>query len=158
LRFVPRSPGQDWEDALAAAEESLGRPVGGDLAETWERLTDRATPLLEGPIELYTTREFCELSDEGTGITLTLFAHEAGLTAPFGHGEPKRVIGTLYALARIVQEETGWRGFDPQLNVGVDEIGPHLAESDYTDESDDDRSGFRFVQQWSSFGEGGELS
>jgi hypothetical protein len=47
LRFVPRSPGQDWEEALAAAEESFGqdRPSGGDLADTWDRLVERCQPV-----------------------------------------------------------------------------------------------------------------
>lgn len=162
LRFVPRNPGQDWEEALAAAEDSFGqdRTVGSELADTWERLVDRSRPLLEGPIELYLTREFRELSDEGTGITLTLFAYEAGLTAPYGHGEPKRLIATLFALARVIQEETGWRGFDPQLGVGLDEVRAGVAESQYATGSTgsaDDRSSMRFVQQWTSFGEGGEL-
>jgi len=159
LRFVPRSPGQDWEEALASAEESFSqdRHVGGDLVDTWERLVERCRPLLEGPTELYVTPEFRELSDDGTGITLTLFASEAGLTAPYGHGEPKRLIATLFALARVVQEETGWRGFDPQIGVGLDEVRAGVVESQYATGPGDDRSSMRFVQQWSSFGEGGEL-
>ncbi|HKA69623.1 MAG TPA: hypothetical protein VKG85_10950 [Actinomycetes bacterium] len=156
LRFVPHNPGQDWEETLAAAEESFGRdrPVGGDLADTWDRLVDRCRPLLDGPVELYLTREFRELSDEGTGITLTLFPTEAGLTAPYGHGEPKRLIATMFALAQVVQEETGWRGFDPQLGVGLDEVRAGVVETQYTTgPGGDDRSSMRFVQQWTTFGD-----
>lgn len=159
LRFVPRSPGQDWEEALAAAEESFGqdRPSGGDLADTWDRLVERCRPLLDGPIEVYLTREFRELSDEGTGMALTLFPTEAGLTAPYGHGEPKRLIATLFAVAQVVQEETGWRGFDPQLGVGLDEVRAGVVESQYATGPSGDRSSMRFVEQWTTFGEPGEL-
>lgn len=163
LRFVPRSPGQDWDVALAAAEDSSGRlrPVSGDQIEIWERLVERVRPLLEGPLELYTTPEFRELTDESTGIALTFFAQEAGLTTPYGHGEPERLIGTLYALARVVQEETGWRGFDPQLGVGVDDATAGVAAYEYATGSAGagDQSSMRFVKQWTAFGdEGGELS
>jgi hypothetical protein len=72
-------------------------------------------------------------------------------------GEPKRLIATLFAVAQVVQEETGWRGFDPQLGVGLDEVRAGVVESQYATGPAGDRSSMRFVEQWTTFGEPGEL-
>lgn len=80
LIFVPRSDDQSWEDALAAAEEadSDERPSG----ETWARLVVAARQVL-GEVSVCEGAHNYQLTHEPTGIQLSYYAKEAGITVPY---------------------------------------------------------------------------
>ena len=59
-----------------------------------------------------------ELSDEATGLQLSMFPGEIGLSVPYWYEGPEaeRMTETLRAVARVVEEATGLVAFDPQAN------------------------------------------
>jgi hypothetical protein len=127
IYFVRRDPGQSFADALDATEESYdGDP--GPLApaelEQWERIAARAGELLD-QVEEFGTANSRELSDAATGIQLSMIADEMTITVPSDRSDHDAVtlMEKVYALARVVEDETGLEGYDPQLQEPVTD--PH---------------------------------
>ncbi len=127
IYFVRRDPGQSFADALDATEESYDGdpgPLGSAELEQWERITTRAGQILDG-IEEFATQNSRELADSGTGIQLSMIADEVSITVPSQRPEQDAVslMAKVYALARIVEDETGLEGYDPQLQEPITD--PH---------------------------------
>ncbi|MEH0821490.1 MULTISPECIES: hypothetical protein [unclassified Micromonospora] len=128
LIFVPRSDDQSWDDALDAAEEAESdeRP----RAEAWARLVAAARQVL-GEVSVFEGAHNYELTHEPTGIQISYYADEAGITVPYWYrGEDARVIVTaLYQLGEAVQKVTGLPGYDPQLELPLSDAvaQPELA-------------------------------
>jgi hypothetical protein len=128
LIFVPRRDDQSWEDALGAAEEadSDERPSG----ETWARLVVAARQVL-GEVSVFEGAHNYELTHESTGIQLSYYAKEAGITVPYWYrGEDaKAIVTAVYRLGEAVQAVTGLPGYDPQLDLPLSDAvtQPELA-------------------------------
>ncbi len=134
IYFVRRDPGQTFADALDATEESYDGgdpgPLGSAELEQWERITTRAGQILDG-IEEFGTANSRELSDSGTGIQLSMIADEVSITVPSERPEQDAVslMAKVYALARVVEDETGLEGYDPQLQEPITDPRQRLAAS-----------------------------
>jgi hypothetical protein len=147
IYFVRRDPGQSFEDALDATEESYdgdpGPLEGADL-EHWDRITMRAQQILDAPDESATEMSR-NLFDSATGIQLSMIADEVTITVPSERPDQDSVtlMAKVYALARVVEDETGLEGYDPQLQEPVTDprhrlTGMHTTPSADRDDDDDD--------------------
>ena len=148
IYFVRRSAGESFADALETNEESHGSnpgPLSAAELEQWQRIVERAGEILTG-IQEFGSASSRELTDTATGIQLTMIPDEVGLTVPGDRPEQDSValMSTLYALARIVEDETGLEGYDPQLGEPVTDPRQRLSSvasprrRDRTDHDDDD--------------------
>jgi len=131
IYFVRRDPGQTFADALDATEESYDGdpgPLGSAELEQWERISTRAGQILDG-IEEFATANSRELADSGTGIQLSMIADEVSITVPTERPEQDAVslMAKVYALARVVEDETGLEGYDPQMQEPVTDPRQRLA-------------------------------
>lgn len=128
LIFVPRGDDQSWEDALEAAEkaDSDKRPSG----ETWTRMVAAVRQVL-GDVSVFEGAHNYELTHEPTGIQVSYFAGEAGITVPYWYrgGDARTVVTVMYRLGEAVQAVTGLPGYDPQLELPVSDAvaQPELA-------------------------------
>ena len=132
IYFVRRDPGQTFADALDATEESYGgdpSPLGSAQLEQWERITTRARQVLDGVEEFATDAKSRELSDAATGIQLSMIADEVSITVPSERPDqdPDALMAKVYALARVVESETGLEGYDPQLQEPITDPAQRLA-------------------------------
>ena len=134
IYFVRRDPGQSFADALDETEESYDGgdpgPLGSAELEQWERICARAGQILDG-IEEFATANSRELADSGTGIQLSMIADEVSITVPTERPEQDAVslMAKVYALARVVEDETGLEGYDPQLQEPITDPRQRLASS-----------------------------
>jgi hypothetical protein len=133
IYFVRRDPGQTFADALDATEASYDGdpgPLGSAELEQWERISTRAGQILDG-IEEFATENSRELADSGTGIQLSMIADEVSITVPTERPEQDAValMAKVYALARVVEDETGLEGYDPQLQEPITDPRQRLASS-----------------------------
>jgi hypothetical protein len=133
IYFVRRDPGQSFADALDATEDSYDGdpgPLASAELEQWERISTRAGQILDG-IEEFATANSRELADSGTGIQLSMIADEVSITVPSERPEQDAVslMAKVYALARVVEDETGLEGYDPQLQEPITDPRQRLASS-----------------------------
>ena len=133
IYFVRRDPGQSFADALDATEDSYDGepgPLGSAELEQWERIATRARQLLDG-IEEFSTENARELSDAGTGIQLSMIADEVSITVASERPEQDAVelMAKVYALARVVEDESGLEGYDPQLQEPITDPSRRLGAS-----------------------------
>ena len=101
-------------------------------------------------MEEFSTETSRDLADGATAIQLSMIADEVTITVPSDRPEQDSVtlMAKVYALARVVEEETGLEGFDPQLQEPVtdprqrlDAVAPGLATGDGDDEGSRSRPG-----------------
>jgi hypothetical protein len=120
IYFVRRDPGETFEDALESTEDTFQGdpgPLTSVELEQWERLVPRARALL-GDVEEFGDATSRELSSPAAGILLSLVRGEASIAVRPGPGiDALTVMEQVYALARIVEDETGLEGYDPQLGA-----------------------------------------
>jgi hypothetical protein len=133
IYFVRRDPGQTFADALDATEDSYDGdpgPLGSAELEQWERITTRAGQILDG-IEEFGSENSRELADSGTGIQLSMIADEVSITVPSARPAQDAVslMAKVYALARVVEDETGLEGYDPQLQEPITDPRQRLESS-----------------------------
>jgi hypothetical protein len=140
--FVRRDPGQSFADALEETEESYHGDPGPLTAaerEQWDRIVSRARDLL-GPVEEFPSDTSRELVHAGTGIELSMIAGEVTITLVDAGGAQDSValMGKVYALARVVEDETGLEGYDPQLQEPVSTPREQLPEGQRAPTSSDE--------------------
>ena len=131
IYFVRRDPGQSFADALDATEDAYDGdpgPLGDAEVEQWERIVERARAILDDAEE-FTTESSCELVDTTTAIQLSMIADEVTITVPSERPQQDSVtlMAKVYALARVVEDETGLEGYDPQLQEPVTDPRMRLA-------------------------------
>jgi len=148
IYFVRRDPGQSFEDALDATEESFEGdpgPLSPVELEQWDEVLPVARAVL-GDAQEFSDETTRELSDPDTGIELSLFNGEMAIHVPVAHQqEGGEVMARVYALARAVERVTGLEGYDPQTSAPVsDQEGGAVAgarhERDWDDDDDDSGS------------------
>ncbi|MFE7074471.1 hypothetical protein ACFU96_30740 [Streptomyces sp. NPDC057620] len=119
IYFLSRRDGQSWHDALEAMENAAGgsKPIPARLLEAWDRIEPQARTLL-GKVEITEDgQESRDLSHSGTGIDLSVFGDEVSITVPYWHAgdDAAVVLDKVFALAAIVEKETGLAAYDPQV-------------------------------------------
>ena len=145
--FVRRDPGQSFEDALDATEESFEGdpgPLSPVELEQWDEVLPIARDVL-GNVEEFADETTRELTDPTTGIQLSLFNGEMAIHVPYGDYEEQSisVMSRVYDLARAVERVTGLEGYDPQLDEPIsDRPGGAAAagrrEREWDDDEDDE--------------------
>ena len=148
--FVRRDPGQSFEDALDATEESFEGdpgPLSAVELEQWDEVLPAARAVL-GDVEEFSDETTRELSDRDTGIELSLFNGEMAIHVPLDDQEDENgeIMARVYELARAVERVTGLEGYDPQTGspVSDDAGGGAVIESrperSWDDDDDDSES------------------
>lgn len=127
IHVQPRRPGQSWED-VEEDEPEDGRPLGPADVARWERLSGELTELIGREQHDYRGDDSFELSDEETGLQVTLFAGSAAVTYPYWQHEDQAAFHRLVAdVVAVVCRHTGWEAYDPQtggtFGVPDDTIG-----------------------------------
>jgi hypothetical protein len=120
IHFLSRLPGQSWHEALEATEEADVDVLSAELQAAWNRIVPAARALL-GDVDEFTAEDVRSLSHDASAIQLTVVPGEVAITVPYWYeGErAAKIIDELYALAEIVERETGLEGYDPQLDRPV---------------------------------------
>jgi hypothetical protein len=148
IYFVRRDPGQSFEDALDATEESFEGdpgPLSSVELELWDEVLPAARAVL-GDVEEFSDETTRELSDRDTGIELSLFNGEMAIRVPLDEQEDESgaIMARVYELAQAVERVTGLEGYDPQTGspVSDQEGGGAAAEGrqERTWDDDDDES------------------
>ncbi|MGR6913356.1 hypothetical protein ACU635_03790 [[Actinomadura] parvosata] len=113
LYFYRRDPGQSWDDALDAVPVTR-QP---DLT-AWGNIVTGTRDLL-GEVRIVEYPPNWELDHEGTGISVNHWEGGWEMSVPYWtHGaEARRVVGLLYDVASVVERESGFECFDPQLGL-----------------------------------------
>ena len=117
LLFVSAPADGDWDGAIAAVEEQAASEqalMPQDL-EVWGSLEAHVRTVL--PCVTVLASEQCiELSDEGTGIQLSMFHGELALSVPDWHRGPEAqsLVAVLRRVVEIAERASGLVGYDPQ--------------------------------------------
>jgi len=131
LDFVRKTADQSWDDALDGTEEDTD---GEPDAQIWARIVSDARAIL-GDVELHSGGDYFELDHEPTGIQLSLYANDAGITVPYWYAgqEAQEIVRTIYRLAAVIEEHTGLTGYDGQVGLPVAEVAerPELAAAGF---------------------------
>jgi hypothetical protein len=134
LTFLRKNDDQSWDQALEALEERVEEDADTESpdAEAWAHIVAEVRQLL-GDVELHQNAQFFELDHEPTGIQLSLYGDEAGITVPYwyaGSGAAA-IVGLIYQLGLIVERHTRLVGYDGQVGLAVVEAAdqPQLAVS-----------------------------
>jgi hypothetical protein len=145
IYFVRRDPGQSFEDALDATEESFEGdpgPLSAVELEQWDDVLPVAREVL-GDVDEFSDETTRELSDPKTGIQLSLFNGEMAIHVPYAADD---VMDRVHDLARAVERVTGLEGYDPQLQEPVTEqpgggaAGSRRETPEWDDDEDDSES------------------
>jgi len=130
LYFLAREPGQSWEDAMAELEDVDELPLDDASLGRWERVRASLTSVLPDAKEFAgdTNRE---LSDDATGIQVSMFARELSLTVPYWYSGPdaERLVGLLREVVAAIEGATGLTAYDPQADAPFLGEGEHSAAS-----------------------------
>ena len=122
IYFVRRDPGESFEDALDATEESFEGdpgPLSPVELEMWDDVLPVAREVL-GDVEEFSDETTRELSDRKTGIQLSLFNGEMAIHIPVAaRDEGGDVMAMVHKLAKAVERVTGLEGYDPQLGEPI---------------------------------------
>ena len=126
IYFVRRDPGQSFEDALDATEESFEGdpgPLTDVELEQWDEVLPAARAVL-GDVQEFSDETTRELSDRDTGIELSLFNGEMAIRVPLDDQEDEdgAIMARVYELARAVERVTGLEGYDPQTGSPVSDL------------------------------------
>ncbi|MFJ3304697.1 hypothetical protein ACIPSA_16535 [Streptomyces sp. NPDC086549] len=146
IYFLSRRDGQSWDEALEAMEDAAedSEPIPARLLEAWDRIVPQARTLL-GEVQLTEyEQESRDLSRSDTGIHLSLFGDEVSITVPYWHTghDAAVVLGKVFALAAVVEKETGLTAYDPQVERPLAETPPQDAVGMMSQIAEDLRSRF----------------
>jgi hypothetical protein len=124
--FMRRQRGQEWDEALEAADDYHDFGAGPDK-RVWQRILGRARLLL-GEVAARLTDDRGELVHDRTGMKLFLYADSAEMSVPHGAGGEgaTAVLRTMFLVGQVVEEETGLEGYDPQLGQPIREAAADL--------------------------------
>jgi hypothetical protein len=138
LLFLRKPADRDWEQVLrdhearigeALALESIGAPMQAEF-DALERAIEE-----EAGIELRATGPRCfDLHVPAAGMQLHLFASEIslGVRLTGQRDEAREAAERMVRVSRLVERETSFRGYDPQLGRGLFEMPePTLLVADH---------------------------
>ena len=128
INVVPRRPGQSWDEAEEAAEDA-GGPLRPEQLVLWERLVGELTELIGRELHDFRDEDSAELSDEETGLQVSLYHGSAGISYPYWQHEDQAAFHRLVAdTVATVCRLTGWQAYDSQTGdtfdgTPADEVG-----------------------------------
>jgi hypothetical protein len=124
--LLHRQPEQSWDQVLEANErrvvEGADRPFNPSARARVQRIADRLQAH-DPQLERFTSQDCIELTrPDDTGVQVWLFEHELGVTIPYWHtGQAARAVMELvWSYLAILEQETGWETYDPQLGRSLD--------------------------------------
>jgi hypothetical protein len=124
--LLHREPGQSWDEVLEANErrvvEGTDRPFSPCARARVERIAD-CLQSHDPQLERFTGEYYIELTrPDDTGVQVSLFEHELGVTVPYWHAghAAQAVMELVWSYLAILEQETGWETYDPQLGRGLD--------------------------------------
>lgn len=124
LIFARLAPGQTWDDYL---EEDRDFEEDSELApQAWQRIVARVREILPNAVDAGG-----ELDDESTAIQVLCSADDASIQVPYWHegAAARQVVTAMYQIAAIIEEETGLRGFDPQIEVPISDAAARIDDA-----------------------------
>jgi hypothetical protein len=132
LYFLAREAGQSWEDVMDGLEEDAedDSPLDPGALARWERVKLALTPVLPDADE-FVSEASRELTDDATGIQVSIYGRELTLTAPCWYEGPgaQRLVGILRVAAAAIEEASGLTAYDPQADAPFLGEGEHSATS-----------------------------
>ncbi|MEV7071983.1 hypothetical protein ACIQJT_17645 [Streptomyces sp. NPDC091972] len=133
IYFLSRRDGQSWDEVLEAMEDAAeeSESIPARLLGAWDRIVPQARALLGEVDVTEEEQESRDLSHSDTGIDLSVFGDEVSITVPFWHtgDDAAGAARKVFALAGIVEKETGLTAYDPQMERPLMDIQPQsLAE------------------------------
>lgn len=143
LLLMPRTPGEPWEEAVAAARAGDGRGLDPILraqrTEQFERIVARLRELLgevlagtdddpedDSPAHLDERDELPSFYGEArhpeTGLHVCLYETSATVGVPLEEQQedPEQFVALAREVVTAVAQETGWAVFDPQTGEAFD--------------------------------------
>lgn len=124
ILLFPRTPGQDWDEVLAADEAdgpemdlvTLNRGVA-----TFRRIEARLREQLTEPVRTWVAEELDgdilgELQSRDSGLRVDLYDQSASVSIPYG-GPDAPAHDLARAAVEIVAAETGYAPYDPQVGA-----------------------------------------
>ena len=130
LTFVPKTDSQSWDEAFEAAEAALDDEAAAGRRPdpaAWTKIVAKAREVL-GDVTDNGGGEYFDLEHEDTGISVSLEASNAGMSVPYWYrGEAaERVVRAMYAIGAVVEEVTGFAGYDPQVELPLAEAAGRI--------------------------------
>lgn len=107
--YMPPAPDPGWRERMGAAAAALAEADFSLEAEHAGEGTAEERIELNGP-------------EEGTGLQVLIFASAAYVHLPFWHdgADAEDAWEQAWTLLRVLERETGWRTYDPQLDRVLD--------------------------------------
>lgn len=134
LYFVSLNAGETWQDAMDRLEEAASDERALDEQELarWEAVLNQVRPLLPDAEE-FAGESHRELSDDASGMQLTLSPGELSLTIPYWYSGPDAqvMVDRLRSVARAVEEATGLTAYDPQADAAFIDAGDQTAAATF---------------------------
>jgi hypothetical protein len=128
LIFARLAPGQTWDDYLEDSDRDYDEDaLEEDVApEVWQRIVQRVREILPSAVDAGG-----ELDDEHTAIQVVCSAEEASIQVPYWHegAAARKIVTAMYQISAIIEEETGLRGFDPQIEKSTADAVAHIDEA-----------------------------
>jgi hypothetical protein len=120
--FLQKSTDQTWEEALEANEiraltkEPRNAPASEAVYSEWNRIADLLLECNPG-MSKFESINSLEMTDENTGLQVSLYASEADISVPYQHAgdTAQEIMALARKLALILEKETGLVGYDGQL-------------------------------------------
>ena len=155
LYFLSKRADQSWEDALDALEDDAeaDAPLSASDLELWRRLEGGLRAVLP-ELEVFEGERERELTDERTGIQVSLFPGELSLSVPYWYSGPEadQLVDLLRRVASIIERESGLIAYDPQADA------PFLGDGDASATASFDLVHESFTDRAIVTGLAGELS
>lgn len=132
ILLYPRTPGQDWDEIVAADGEDTDDSTLADAGAlergvaTFRRIETRLRQALPDDLETWVAEEtggdvYGELSVGDTGLQVELFAESAAVSFPYTDQDDLDAFhAQVRQTVRIVAEETGYEAYDPQTGSSFD--------------------------------------
>ena len=124
--LLHREPGQSWDEALDANEQRViqraDRPLSPSARARAERIADRLQAH-DPQLERFTSEDCIELTrPDDTGVQVSLYGGELDVTVPYWHAgqAAQAVMRLVWSYLAILEQESGWETYDPQLGRGLD--------------------------------------
>jgi hypothetical protein len=124
LYFVHRHAGQSWESATRVMTEDP-QPLAPHRLAEWDRFVVRARDLLGSDVEVQVADDRRTLTSERRGITVEAYGDAVRITARDASSEEAHDL--VHRLGRLVVDETGLEGFDPQLQEPLETPGESIS-------------------------------
>ena len=123
ITFIQKSEAQTWQEALEANEarvsalESWNSPASDAAYAEWQRISALLLECNPG-MSKHVAPHCLELTDDATGLQVSLFESEAGISIPYAHSNEtaQPIMELVKRFALIIEEETGLVGYDGQLD------------------------------------------